>query len=260
VRIVPSANDVATCGKPNPDARLRLYCFPFAGAGTWAYTSWVDELPTDIQRETELWSVNLPGRKSGRNESPFTALPPLIEALTPAVGPHLKAPYAFFGHSMGALVGFELACRLRTQGRAGPVHMIVSGHRAPQLPDRHPPVHRLRDPEILAKLRALGGTPEDVMRNPELIKLFLPLVRADLTVCETYAYEHREPLDCSVTAFGGNDDPEVSREELSAWRRRTRESFSLHMFPGGHFFLQSAQSLVLRVLAQDLRQVLRRIK
>jgi surfactin synthase thioesterase subunit len=255
----PPVGAVATCRRPNPDARLRLYCFPFAGGGAWAYASWADELSTDIEREIELWSINLPGRESRQREPAFTALSPLIEALTSAVGPYLTGPYAFFGHSMGALLGFELACRLHAQGQAGPVHLIVSGHRAPQLPHRHPPVHGLQDPEILAKLWRLGGTPEEVLRNPELIKLFLPLLRADLTVCETYAYRHREPLACSITAFGGNDDPEVSRDELSAWRRRTRESFSLHMFPGGHFFLQSAQSLVLRILAQDLRQVLRRV-
>jgi len=160
---------------------------------------------------------------------------------------------------MGALVSFELACRLRSQGTVGPLHMIVSGHRAPHLPDRHPPVHDLPDQEILARVRSLGGTPEEALQNSELMDMYLPLLRADFAVCETYVYEHREPLTCSVTALGGTTDSYVSRQDLSAWRSHTRSSFSLHMFPGSHFFLQAVQGLVLRVLAQDIRQVLRQI-
>lgn len=259
MRAQPSPSDVAICNRPNPNGRLRLFCFPFAGGGAWTFKSWADELPADIQEETELWSVRLPGRESMRNDHVFTELSPLLAALTPPITSLLTEPYAFFGHSMGALVSFELACALRSQGITGPVHMVVSGHRAPQIPDRKPPIHHLPDPEILAKLRRLGGTPEEVLLNEELMEMYLPLLRADFTVCETYEYEPREPLACSVTAFGGTDDPQVSAEDLGAWRARTNGPFSLHMFPGGHFFLQSAQSLILRVLAEDLRRVLRRI-
>jgi surfactin synthase thioesterase subunit len=252
-------HDVATCNRRNPDARLRLFCFPFAGGGTWVFNSWVDRLPSDIQRETELWSVCLPGRESREGEPLFTELSPLLEVLAPLITSFLTRPYAFFGHSMGALVSFELACRLRSRGVAGPVHIVVSGHRAPRLPDRNPAVHQLPDLEILAKLRRLGGTPEEVLVNPELMEMYLPRLRADLAVCETYVYEQREPLTCSITALGGTDDPQVRREDLSDWRSHTRGSFSLYMFPGNHFFLQSAERLVLRVLAQDLRRLLRRI-
>jgi medium-chain acyl-[acyl-carrier-protein] hydrolase len=252
-------DDIATCNRPNPDARLRLFCFPFAGGGPWIFNSWADKLPPDIQREIELWSVRLPGRESRRREPLFTELPPLLAALTPPISSLLTESYAFFGHSMGALVSFELACELRSQGAVGPVHMIVSGHRAPRLQRGHHPVHHLSDREILVKLRRLGGTPDEVMENPALMRIYLPLLRADFAVCEKYIYRHREPLDCSVTALGGVDDPQVSREELSAWRSHTCGPFSFHMFPGGHFFLQSAQRLVMQILAEDLRRVIRRI-
>jgi medium-chain acyl-[acyl-carrier-protein] hydrolase len=254
-----SSEDVAKCSRPNPDSRLRLFCFPFAGGGAWAFNTWADQLPPDLRRETELWSVCLPGRESRRKEPLATRLSTLLEALTAPLTSLLTVPHAFFGHSMGALVSYEIACRLRSKGVAGPVHMIVSGHRAPQLPDRHVQVHKLPDQEILAKLRRLGGTPEEVLQEPELMEMYLPLLRADFAVCETYTYQHREPLNCSITALGGTEDAEVSREELSAWRIHTRGTFSSHIFPGSHFFLQNAQNPFLQLLAQDLRRVLRRM-
>jgi medium-chain acyl-[acyl-carrier-protein] hydrolase len=250
---------MVTCPKPNSQARLRLFCFPFAGAGPWTFTSWVDGLPSDIQLETELCSVQFPGRETNRRDHLLTRLPPLLEALTPVFQTYLNIPFAFFGHSMGALVSFELARQLRRQGLPGPVHMIVSGHRAPQLPDPNPAIHQLPDAEFLAKLRNLGGTPEEALQNPELMELFLPVLRADFAVCETYVYTAEEPLDCSITAFGGNCDYRVSREELSAWQAQSCKSFSLRMFPGDHFFLQSLRVPVLQVLAEDLKKLLRRL-
>jgi len=252
--------DVVMCPEPNPDARLRLFCFPFAGGGASTFNTWVDELPPDIRLETEFRSIQLPGRDTTQRKHLLTRLSRVLEVLTPVFRSYLDMPFTFFGHSMGALVSFELARQLRRQGMPGPVHMVVSGHRAPQLPDPDPWIHQLPDAEFLAKLRNLGGTPEEVLQNPELLELFLPVLRADFAVCETYCYTTEEPLDCSITAFGGNDDRRVSREELSAWQTQTRKSFSLRMFPGDHFFLQSARVPVLRVLAQDLKQVLRRLR
>jgi medium-chain acyl-[acyl-carrier-protein] hydrolase len=171
--------------------------------------------------------------------------------------PYHDLPYAFFGHSMGALLGFELARGLRRRELPGPVHLTVSGHRAPQRFDPNEAIHNMPDREFRAKLREFGGTPEEVLQNAELIELLTPILRADFAVCERYSYVPEAPLDCSITVFGGNDDPRVSRDELLDWRDQTTQSFSLRMFPGGHFFLQSAVSLFVRVLAQDLKNVLR---
>jgi medium-chain acyl-[acyl-carrier-protein] hydrolase len=136
------------------------------------------------------------------------------------------------------------------------VHLVVSGHRAPQLQDPRPAIHRLPDADFQHQLRELGGTPEGVLQNPELMELLLPSLRAGFAVCENYQYAADEPLDCSITAFGGNNDPRVTREELCAWQAQTRGSFSVRMFPGGHFFIQTAQMLVVRMLADDLRRIL----
>ena len=247
-----------TFQSPNPNARLRVFCFPFAGGGASTFNAWADELPYDVRVQVELCAIQLPGRETNMKAPPYKSISPLLDALAPVIGRDQSMPFAFLGHSMGALISFELARQLRRERRRGPTHMIVAGHRAPQLPERHRPVHDLPDQEIIASLRIFGGTPEGVLQNSELMDLFLPVLRADFAVCESYVYASEEALTCSITAFGGNDDGRVSREELSAWRAQTSNSFSMHMFPGDHFFIQSAQALVLRVLAQDLKQVLRR--
>jgi medium-chain acyl-[acyl-carrier-protein] hydrolase len=251
--------DLVTCQSPNPNARLRIFCFSFAGGGASAFNAWVDELPYDVRLQAELCAIQLPGRETNIKAPPYTSISPLLDALAPVIGCDRSTPFAFVGHSMGALISFELARQLRRERRRGPTHIVVSGHRAPQLPDRQPPIHRLPDQEFMASLRIFGGTPESVLQNSELMDLFLPVLRADFAVCENYVYANEAALSCSITAFGGNDDGRVSREELSAWRYQTSSSFSMHMFPGDHFFIQSAQVLVLRVLAQDLKQVLRRL-
>ena len=244
--------------RPNPKARLRLFCFPYAG-GNPPYGVWIDQFPSVVRHNVELCSIHLPGRESNHREPLIAELGPLLDHLEPTIAT-CDLPYAFFGHSMGSLMSFELARRLRKHGAPGPIHLTVSGHRAPQLEDFHEPIHKMPDQEFRAKLRAFGGTPEAVLQNVELIELLTPILRADFAICETYSYREETPLDCSITAFGGEEDPKISRDELSAWRAQTTKSFSLRMFPGGHFFLQSAPSLFLRVLAQDLKDVLREIK
>jgi medium-chain acyl-[acyl-carrier-protein] hydrolase len=242
--------------KTNAGARLRLFCFPFAG-GIGVYNSWFDELPADVRSKTELCSILFPGHEANYGGALISSLAPLIDLLCPAIAPYQDIPFAFFGHSMGALVSFELARQLRRQDVPGPVHMIVSGHRAPQLPDLHQAIHELPAPEFWRQLRELSGTPEAVLQNPELMELLLPVLRADFAVCERYQYADEDPLDCSITVFGGNNDARVSHPELCAWQTQTRNAFCVRMFPGGHFFVQTAQMLVLRILAEDLKPVLK---
>ena len=246
------------CPRPNPTALLRLFCFPYAG-GTPAYESWIDLFPPEVRRNVELCAVHFHGRVSTDDEPLFYELSPLLVVLKPMIASYSDLPYAFFGHSMGALVSFELARHLRRCDVRGPIHLTVCGHRAPQLRDPHEAIHKMPDHEFRAKLREFGDTPDAVLQNAELIELLTPVLRADFAVCESYSYAREAPLDCSITAFGGNDDRRVSRDELSEWRAQTTRSFHLRMFPGGHFFLQRAMSLFVRVLAQDLQQILRRL-
>jgi medium-chain acyl-[acyl-carrier-protein] hydrolase len=238
--------------RPGPDrsARLRLFCFPYSGAGASIYYRWIGQLPRGIN----VCPVELPGRASRVAEPPYTQLSPLVDAAAEALLPYLHLPFALLGHSMGALVCFELARLLRRRGLQ-PVRLFASGHGAPQLPERDPPIHALSEPEFVEKLREFGGTPEEVLANAELRELLLPILRADFAVCETYAYTAEEPLDCPISAFGGLADREVPGEDLDAWRVQTRGAFTLRMFPGDHFFLQTAQPFVLRSVARDLEDV-----
>lgn len=242
-----------TSQRLNPLARLRLFCFPYAGGGAPIYRLWPQSLPSEI----EVCVGQLPGRGTRLREQPFTSLDALVEAAAEAIAPLLDKPFALFGHSMGAMISFELARKLREQGRPQPVHLFVSGRRAPQLPNRDTMSYNLPEAELGQELLRLNGTPREVLEHPELMELMLPLLRADFSVVETYVYRPGVPLDCPLTAFGGLRDAEVSREQLEAWREQTTGEFTLRMLPGDHFFLNDPQSqaLLLRALAKDLHDL-----
>lgn len=250
-----TTNSWVTCPRPNPQAHLRLFCFPYAGGAASIFRTWSDDLPRDV----EACLIQPPGRESRLGEPPFTRLSPLVHSLVQAIRPCLNLPFAFFGHSMGATINFELTRQLRKRNDLGPVHLFVSGSRAPQIPRRDPPIHQLPEAEFVEELRGFNGTPEAVLQNTELMQLFLPILRADFAVHEMYVYTADAPLDCSISAFGGLQDDEVSHDDLVAWRDQTRSAFTLRMFPGDHFFLHSARTLLLQALSQDLVQVLSRI-
>ncbi len=254
---VTAAMSFVTIPKPNPEARLRLFCFPFAGGLASFFRPWINEFPVEVQQIIEFCIVRLPGHEMRFDEPLCSRISPIVRQLLPTLAAYDSLPFVFFGHSMGALLSFELARELRRRCMAGPAHMVVSGHRAPQLPDRLPGIHRLSDSEFLDALRRYGGTPDAFLESQELVQIFVPILRADFSVCETYDYQPEEPLDCSITALGGIDDADVTRDELLAWQAQTRRSFSSRMFPGGHFYLQSRQAPFLRLLAQEITQVFR---
>jgi medium-chain acyl-[acyl-carrier-protein] hydrolase len=236
-----------------------LFCLPYAGAGAISFSLWADELPADVCAAVEVWSLEPPGRDMGRRQQLQTQVEAVVDRLQPLVEAYSEKPFALFGHSMGALLSFELARKLRAAGVPAPAHVIVSGHRAPQLPDRHAPIHELPESRFVARLRVLGGTPEEVLDNTELMELYLPVLRADFAMCETYTYTPAPPLDCPITAFGGLDDARVNRDEISKWQEQTRGAFTMRMFRGGHFFFQQgAQTLVLQAVGQCLRHMMRR--
>lgn len=234
--------------KPRPNAAFRLFCFPFAGGTAASFRSWPGNLPGFI----EALPIQLPGRGGRFLEMPSSRLTEIVEVLGHALPPFFDRPFAFFGHSMGALIAFELARWLRWERNVSPAHIFVSGRRAPQLPERDPITHNLPEAEFMQKLRSLNGTPKRVFDHPELMQLMIPMLRADFSVCETYKYRSDSPLNCPLTIFGGAGDTAIPREHLELWREHTTSVFSLHMFPGDHFFLKSAQHEMLGVIAQQL--------
>lgn len=252
---ISTFNSWINCPKTNPQAKLRLFCFHYAGGGALSFRSWVDQLPSAV----EVCLIELPGRGLRMMEPPFTQFELLIPALEKALLPSLNKPFVFFGHSMGALVSFELARRLHTTHNLIPLHLYVSGYRAPQIPDPDPPIHDLCEPAFLNELRRYNGTPEEVLNNSELMQLLLPALRADFAVLENYVYAPFPSLDCPITAFGGLQDWKASYEELVAWQEQTSTTFSLKMFPGDHFFIYSSESLLLQYLSQELHQIANKV-
>ncbi|TMC11065.1 MAG: thioesterase [Chloroflexi bacterium] len=231
-------------------ARVTLFCLPFAGGGAGAFREWPDLLPDDV----EVCPVHLPGREARFAEPPIDDVGALVGPLLLGLTPHLDGPFALYGHSMGGLIAFELADRLRRRGVA-PAWFFASGVRGPHRPRRAEPRHGLPDDQFLAAVRQLNGTPPELLANPEILELLLPMLRSDFRLAETYRYLPRPPLDCPVVAFGGRDDPDVSVEDLEAWRQQAAGHFEVHVLPGDHFFLGSARADLLRIIGERLAGV-----
>ena len=237
-----------TIPKANPNAKLRLFCFPYSGAPASMYYQWANLLPDSI----EVCPVQYPGHGTRIAEPLMLDLPKLIHDAGNALNPYFDKPFAFFGHSMGALVSFELARWLRRNNGASPLYMFVSGHTAPQLPDTDEPIHTLPHDQFVERLRTLNGTPEDVLQNDELRDLVVPILRADFTICETYAYQPEPPFDFPICALGGLSDHYVTRQSLQSWQEQTTIPTSVRMFPGDHFYLNNSRMLLIQVIAREL--------
>jgi medium-chain acyl-[acyl-carrier-protein] hydrolase len=232
---------------------MRLFCLPYAGGGASVFRSWSKDLPQNL----ELCAVQLPGRENRVREPPFRHISALIEILTESIKSYLNLPFAIFGHSVGALVAFELARQIRRVYGLSATHLFVASRRAPHLVSQEA-IHRLPDASFIEELRRYDGIPELLLREKELMQLLLPAIRADFAINETYVYSAEEPLECPISVFGGLNDPKVSSDYLTPWREHTRRVFSQHIFPGNHFFLQSSRELLLQRIADDLEPVLRR--
>lgn len=237
--------------RPQPHAALRLFCFPYSGAGASLFYPWANILPGNI----ELLAVQFPGRESRMGEAPLHELEPMIDGLLTALQDFTDKPFAFFGHSLGALIAFELARQTAHLPEANLVHLFASSCYAPQLPDPAEPIFNLPEPQFIQKLGGLNGMPQEVLENQELMSLLIPILRADFELCETYVYQEDEPLACDVTALGGLKDAHVPRSALEAWQAQTNGAFTVRMFPGDHFYLNQDRMLLLQVIARTLAGV-----
>lgn len=230
-----------------PHAARRLFCFHYAGGSAAAFREW----PAGLSSDDELLATELPGRGSRYGEDLLRDLGKAAQMAFNEIAAYLDRPCYFFGHSNGALLAYELACRLHAAGKAAPVHLFVSACGAPHL-DRHQHAHSLLpDKQLVERLVEFEGIPSQVLENAELMRLFLPILRADFAMAENYVYSQRPPLECPITVFGGIDDKTVSPESLHAWRTHTRGPFGQRMFAGSHFYLRTAsRELLAEVVAR----------
>ncbi len=235
---------------PHTHPRLRLFCFPSAGGGPAQYRPWMRTLPEIF----ELQLIQLPGREARLREPLMRRMPEIVTEIGQALLPMVDQPYAFFGHSMGALLAFEVARWLRRTGAQEPVHLFVSGRRAPNQHDPDRMIHALDDAEFLREIVArYNGIPQVILDDPELLQIFLPTLRADLEVIETYQYAHEAPLHCALTAFAGFSDQRASLHDLQNWRAQTTGAFRARQFAGEHFYLQNQRDVLLAELLSTLK-------
>lgn len=247
--LVTAASPWVLGSRSNQRSLLRLFCFPYAGGAASAYRLWAGALAPEV----DVCPVQLPGRGSRFREAPFRQATDLVSAAADGLRPMMDVPFALFGHSMGAIVAFELARELRRRCWPAPVLLAVSGRQAPPRPSPEPPFGHLPDPEFLREVRGrYDNIPDEVLAEDELLQLVLPALRADILVLESYPYTRELPLDCPISCFGGEEDRHVSREDLDAWAEHTRGGCKVRTFPGRHFFIDSAREAVWPALREDL--------
>ncbi|MDT0382155.1 alpha/beta fold hydrolase [Streptomyces sp. DSM 42041] len=218
------------CRRRNPDAQVRIYCFPHSGGSPGEYVRWADDLP-----DAEVWGVQLPGRGSRTSENAITDMHHLVQALMTQLD--FPEPFMFFGHSLGALIAFETALRLSTEERVTPNCPLLSAMWPPHAQVTRPEVSHLDDADLLAFVDGKYGTvPEEIRNDPDMAALMAPAYRADLQLLAAYRHQPHAPLDIPMTLFGGTEDP-ISGE-LAGWREHTRHEPHTHLFPGGHFYFR----------------------
>jgi medium-chain acyl-[acyl-carrier-protein] hydrolase len=227
--------------KPQASAHLRLFCLPYAGGSATVFRAWPDALGQDV--ETVL--VQLPGRGPRYREAPLTRISAAAQQLGDAIQPLLDKPYVLLGHSLGALISFELIRLLRHRGQSLPLQFFVCARPAPHLANERMPVHALPNDSLVVEVqRRYGGIPPAILADKEMLELFLPILRADLEMLETYHYAPDAPFECGIMAYGGYQDLAVPQAQLAAWAEHTNGAFGQQMFPGNHFFVQNTPTFL----------------
>jgi medium-chain acyl-[acyl-carrier-protein] hydrolase len=236
----------------NNNVSLRVFCFHYAGGNASAFREWYKDMPEEI----EIVAVQLPGREKRFTEPLLSSSNVIIDCLSKDIVSLLDKPYVVYGHSVGALLAFELVQSLRDSNCRLPNFIVVSSSPAPQLKFNRNAISNLPDNEFLERLKAYNGLPDSLTNNNELLSVFMPMLRADLTVFETYTYREQPPLKCPIIALGGIYDPIVSKHDLAAWYNQTTSLFTLNFFEGDHFFIKNKNNNFLTFLGELFRNKL----
>jgi len=228
-------------------AGMRFFCFPYAGGGASAFRQWSKGLPERI----EVCAVQPPGRENRISEPPIADVHELVARLLPAMAFLFDRPFVFYGHSTGALVAFELIRELRRQQMPLPARLIVSAARPPHIPEPYP-LHHLPEGEFIRELRRFSGTPDKILENKELMDIYLPILRADFALEETYTFKEEPPINVPVSAFYGTMDNEAPKEVMAMWEQHTALEFTLVQMTGDHFFIRTQKDRFLSAVSRLL--------
>ncbi len=229
--------------------RTKLFCFPFAGGTARYYSPWQGPLKPAV----DLRAIELAGRGRRITEAMYPDMKALLQDVLDQIRPTLfQGPYAFFGHSMGGLIAYELALMIKEQGLPAPKHIFFSGRCAPGIERKRTIYHQLSDEDFKAEVMKLGAAPREIFDEPELAELFLPILRNDFRVSETHTYNKEiTALDYDISVLVGRAEP-YAEHEIASWHHHTKQRCSIHYFPGGHFFINQQQDWILAYIINTL--------
>jgi surfactin synthase thioesterase subunit len=233
---------------PRPHASMRLFAFPFAGAGASVFNAWHENL----DRHIELLALQPPGRGARFGSPLVSTMTVMANLVVDAMRPFLDKPYAIFGHSIGALTAFEVVRTLRHRGLPGPTRLFASAKRAPHLPPLGPQIHGLPDADFIQAISAYEGMPPEVLADPDLLAVVTPILRSDFKMSESYRHEVEAPLDCDLSLFGSVRDPFVPAPDLQAWAPLVSGKVDCRMFAPGHFFVATHAQEVIAAVNETL--------
>lgn len=251
----PSANSWLQFISTKPNAKLRLFCFHYSGGNATVFSSWAKSFPDDI----ELCAIQLPGRMNLMHLQPFQQFDDLIQPLCEQLLPYLREkPFAFFGHSLGALIGYSLSHYLLEQYRLSPQMLMISACASPSIRKSGEPIHLLPENAFMEKLNAYhdmdNADVRQLFQNREFMQFMMPILRADFSLSATYKYIKKHPFGFPIYAYGGDDDSQVSLDEIKAWNCETTSRFEYSFFSGDHFFMNKQQVVFLKTLISDLQK------
>ena len=235
--------------------RMRLFCFPYSGAGASVYYVWSQSF---AHHDIETWNVQYPGRENRIDERPIVCFSALMGALVREFDElRLDVPFAFFGHSLGSVIAHALACELHRLDRPTPAHLFLSGRNAPHHRRESSLIHNMPDPELIDAVARFGNLPNSYRNEPELMEVLVPVLRVDFTLLHDY-HQSRRPaeeipmLSCPFSVFGGENDPWTTQRGLSDWAHYTAGRFKLRTYSGGHFFLNDSRSRPWDAMRDDM--------
>lgn len=236
--------------KQAKNSYARLFCFHYGGGSASSYKEWAK----DLAEHVDLVAVQLPGREGRFGEPLLSNVSQVVDELHKNFDGYLGKPFVFFGHSTGSLIAFEFTRIMRKKEASQPKHLIVSGTKAPQIPLKKPPIHNLPDSRLVEEIRKYNGIPSAILGNKELMSIFLPIIRADFSIYETYQYSPEEPLNFPITALGGLSDNTFDSAHLLEWQKQTTSSFEYSLLPGDHFFIRSSYQQIITIVNKILHQ------
>ncbi len=238
----------------NDGGPINIFCFPYSGGGAQVFSPFAEMLPPNIS----VYALEMPGRGRRFKEIPHKSVFSLVKEAVE--GMQLipdNSKFIFLGHSLGGLIAFETARELDHRNMPLPMHLYVSGTRAPQIPMRELTVSDLSHDEFIEKLKELGGTPDEILENKEMLEIMTPILLNDFKLYEAYRFQAYAPLECPITAFGGSKDKFVKPDDIQMWSEHTSRLFTKHIFDEGHFFIHTHSKEMIDIVMQNLTLQLR---